>query len=36
VTETAAGRQLKILHRIELEGSEKPACIAETLSLLRM
>ncbi|KUM33762.1 MaoC family dehydratase [Arthrobacter sp. EPSL27] len=36
VTQTAAGRQLKFLHRIELEGSEKPACIAETLSLLKM
>ena len=36
VTETANGRQLKVLHRIELEGSEKPACIAETVSLIRM
>lgn len=36
VTGTANGRQLKVLHRIELEGSDKPACIAETVSLLRI
>ena len=35
VTGTANGRQLRVLHRIELEGSEKPACIAETVSLVR-
>lgn len=35
VTDTANGRQLQFHHLIELEGSEKPACIAETVSLLR-
>ncbi|MEO5994026.1 MAG: MaoC/PaaZ C-terminal domain-containing protein, partial [Arthrobacter sp.] len=35
VTNTANGRQLQFRHLIELEGSEKPACIAETVSLLR-
>ncbi|MGN7199835.1 MaoC family dehydratase [Arthrobacter sp. SAFR-044] len=34
VTETASGRQLQFHHLIELEGSQKPACIAETVSLL--
>ena len=36
VTDTPNGRQLQFNHRIELEGSEKPACIAETVSLLRV
>ncbi|MEC5179099.1 MaoC family dehydratase [Arthrobacter sp. CG_A4] len=36
VTGTVNGRQLRVLHRIELEGSEKPACIAETVSLVRI
>ncbi|TQJ38522.1 acyl dehydratase [Arthrobacter sp. SLBN-112] len=35
VSETANGRQLQFHHVIELEGSQKPACIAETVSLLR-
>ncbi|MEC5193277.1 MULTISPECIES: MaoC family dehydratase [unclassified Arthrobacter] len=35
VTDTAKGLQLQFHHVIELEGSEKPACIAETVSLLR-
>ncbi len=35
VTGTANGRQLQFQHRIELEGSDKPACIAETVSLFR-
>ncbi|MDI3210628.1 MaoC family dehydratase [Arthrobacter sp. AL12] len=35
VTDTANGQQLQFHHLIELEGSEKPACIAETVSLLR-
>lgn len=35
VTDTPNGRQLQFNHRIELEGTEKPACIAETVSLLR-
>lgn len=35
VTETANGRQLQFHHMVELEGSQKPACIAETVSLLR-
>lgn len=34
VGETASGRQLQFHHLIELEGSQKPACIAETVSLL--
>jgi acyl dehydratase len=34
VSETANGRQLQFHHLIELEGSQKPACIAETVSLL--
>ncbi|MGN6440900.1 MAG: MaoC family dehydratase [Arthrobacter sp.] len=34
VSETASGRQLQFHHLIELEGSQKPACIAETVSLL--
>lgn len=33
--DTANGKQLQFRHLIELEGSEKPACIAETVSLLR-
>jgi acyl dehydratase len=35
VTDTANGKQLQFRHLIELDGSEKPACIAETVSLLR-
>lgn len=35
VTATAHGRQLVFLHEIDLEGSAKPACIAETVALLR-
>lgn len=35
VTATEHGRQLVFLHEIDLEGSAKPACIAETVALLR-
>ncbi|MGM9471372.1 MaoC family dehydratase [Pseudarthrobacter sp. YS3] len=35
VTDTANGKQLQFRHLIELDGSEKPACTAETVSLLR-
>lgn len=35
VTATAHGRQVVFVHEIDLEGSAKPACIAETVALLR-
>jgi acyl dehydratase len=34
VTELAAGKQLTLRHTIEIEGADKPACVAETVVLL--
>ena len=34
VTELAAGKQLTLRHVIEIEGEDKPACVAETVVLL--
>jgi acyl dehydratase len=34
VTEIPAGRQITLKHTIEIEGEEKPACVAETVALL--
>jgi acyl dehydratase len=34
VTEIPAGRQLTLRHTVEVEGEEKPACVAETVALL--
>jgi acyl dehydratase len=34
VTEIPAGRQVTLRHKIEIEGEEKPACVAETVALL--
>ncbi|MET0525211.1 MAG: MaoC family dehydratase [Nocardioides sp.] len=34
VTEIPAGRQLTLKHTVEIEGEEKPACVAETVVLL--
>ena len=34
VTEIPAGRQVTLRHRVEIEGEEKPACVAEAVVLL--
>ena len=34
VRETAKGQQVTLRHTIEIKGSDKPACIAETVTLL--
>jgi acyl dehydratase len=34
VTDLPAGKQLTLRHTIEVEGQEKPACVAETVVLL--
>jgi acyl dehydratase len=34
VAEAKLGRQIVMRTTVELEGSEKPACVAETLALL--
>jgi len=34
VTEIPAGRQITLTHKVEIEGEEKPACVAETVVLL--
>ena len=34
VAEIPAGRQLTLRHTVEVEGEEKPACVAETVALL--
>ena len=34
VTDVSAGKQLTVQHTIEIEGEEKPACVAETVVLL--
>jgi len=34
VTAIPAGRQLTLKHTVEIEGEEKPACVAETVALL--
>jgi len=34
VAEIPAGRQLTLKHTVEVEGEEKPACVAETVVLL--
>jgi acyl dehydratase len=34
VTELPAGRQLTLKHTVEIEGQDKPACVAETVVLL--
>jgi acyl dehydratase len=34
VTEIPAGRQITLKHTIEIEGEDKPACVAETVVLL--
>ncbi len=34
VTEIPAGRQVTLRHKVEIEGEEKPACVAETVALL--
>lgn len=34
VTELPAGKQVTLRHTIEIEGGEKPACVAETVVLL--
>ncbi|WP_141012669.1 MaoC family dehydratase [Nocardioides sambongensis] len=34
VTDIPAGKQLTVQHTIEIEGEEKPACVAETVVLL--
>ena len=34
VTDLPKGKQLTLKHVIEIEGSDKPACVAETVVLL--
>jgi acyl dehydratase len=34
VTDIPAGRQLTLKHKIEIEGEDKPGCVAETVVLL--
>jgi acyl dehydratase len=34
VTDIPKGKQLTVQHTIEIEGDEKPACVAETVVLL--
>ncbi len=34
VTEIPAGRQITLRHTVEIEGEEKPGCVAETVVLL--
>ncbi len=34
VTDIAAGKQVQVSYVVELEGSDKPACVAETVVLL--
>ena len=34
VTDVPAGRQLTLRHTVEIEGHDKPACVAETVVLL--
>jgi acyl dehydratase len=34
VTDVPSGKQLTVRHTIEIEGEEKPACVAETVVLL--
>ena len=34
VTDVAAGKQMQVRYVVELEGSDKPACVAETVVLL--
>jgi hypothetical protein len=34
ITEMPAGRQLTMKYVIEIEGQDKPACVAETVVLL--
>jgi acyl dehydratase len=34
VSEVPAGRQLTLKHTVQIEGEEKPACVAETVVLL--
>ena len=34
VRDTAKGQQVTLRHTIEIKGSDKPACIAETVTLL--
>ena len=34
VTDLPAGKQLTLRHTIEIEGHDKPACVAETVVLL--
>lgn len=34
VTDVPAGKQMTVRHTIEIEGEEKPACVAETVVLL--
>jgi acyl dehydratase len=34
VTDVAAGKQLMLRHVIEIEGEDKPACVAEAVVLL--
>ncbi len=34
VTEIPAGRQITLRHTIEIEGEQKPGCVAETVVLL--
>ena len=34
VTDLPAGKQMTVRHTIEIEGEEKPACVAETVVLL--
>jgi acyl dehydratase len=34
VTDVPAGKQMTVKHTIEIEGEEKPACVAETVVLL--
>jgi acyl dehydratase len=34
VTDLPAGKQMTVKHTIEIEGEEKPACVAETVVLL--
>jgi hypothetical protein len=34
VTDLPTGKQLTLRHTIEIEGHDKPACVAETVVLL--
>jgi len=34
VTDIPKGKQLTVQHTIEIEGQDKPACVAETVVLL--